>query len=223
MPRLSRRPLDSNGNYTLSNVPPGSYVVSAAATGYSSQSQTLTVVSNVATVANFTLSPLPGSISGKVTDRSTGLGISGATVAFTIGSVTTSAITDANGNYAFANVTEGAYSLTASASGYVSQTAAVTVAAGAAVTQNFVLPLLPGVISGQVTNAATASGIGGAMVSYTVSGVTTTATADANGSYTISNVPPGTYNLTAGAAGYTSESRAVTVATNATSSQTSAL
>ncbi len=210
---------DSHGNYTLSNVPPGSYVVTVAATGYSSQSQTLTVTSNVATVGNFALAPQPGSIAGQVTDSSSGRGISGATVTFTVGSVTTSATTDGNGNYLFSNVTEGSYSLTASAPGYVSQTASVAVAAGAAVTHNFALPLIPGTIIGTVTDAATGAGIAGATVSYTLTGTTTTATSDGNGNYTLTNVPPGTYTLTASAAGYSSQSQAVTVATNATTTQ----
>jgi len=210
---------DSNGNYTLSNVPPGSYVVTAAAAGYSSQSQTLTVTTNLATVGNFALTPKPGSITGRVYDSSTGLGASGATVAFSVGSVTTSATADGNGNYAFSNVTEGSYSLTASGSGYVSQTASVAVAPGTAVTQNFALPLLPGSISGQVTDATTGTAIGGAIVSYTVTGTTVSATTNGNGNYNLTNVPPGTYTLTASAAGYISQSQAVTVVTNATTSQ----
>ena len=56
----------------------------------------------------------------------------------------------------------------------------------------------PGTISGTVTDAVTSSPIAGATVSYS-GGTTTTA---ANGTYTFSNVVPGTYAVTASAAGY---------------------
>lgn len=214
---------DGRGNYILSNVPPGSYAVTGAASGYNSQAQTLIVITNAATAGAFALTPLPGSIAGQVTDGSTGRGIAGATVAYSVGSVTTTGITDANGNYGFTSVAEGSYNLTASAPGYSNQAATAVVGAGAATIQNFALPLLPGSIAGQVTDSSTGIAIGGTSISYTSAGTTTATTTDANGNYSLTGLAPATYSLTASAAGYTPQGAGVVVATNATTTQNFAL
>jgi PKD repeat protein len=67
--------------------------------------------------------------------------------------------------------------------------------------------LVPGTITGLVTNAGTGAAISGATVSYT-GGTTTTAT---NGSYTLSNVPPGDHLVTASKTGFASSSQTKTV------------
>jgi hypothetical protein len=46
---------DASGNYTISNVLPGSYTVTASASGYTSSSQTASVVAGQTTAADFTL------------------------------------------------------------------------------------------------------------------------------------------------------------------------
>jgi acid phosphatase len=153
-----------------------------------------------------------GSITGHVTDAATGLAISGATVSYSAGSATT----DSSGAYTLAKVAAGTYSVTASQTGYVSQTSSVTVSAGAASTLNFQLAASntgPGGISGKVTNVSTGAAFSGATVSY--SGGSTTS--DTNGNYTLSNVSPATYNVTASRSGYITESNSVTVSAGATS------
>ena len=73
-------------------------------------------------------------IAGNVTNASSGMPITGATVA--AGSIT--ATTDTHGNYAI-SVLPGVYTVTASAQGYRSSNAGVAVPAGATVIQNFAL------------------------------------------------------------------------------------
>lgn len=75
----------------------------------------------------------------------------------------------------------------------------MSVTSGAATTVNFSLSALAaGSISGTVTKAAADnSAISGATVSYS-GGSTTT---DVNGAYTLANVAPGTYTVTASATG----------------------
>ena len=148
----------------------------------------------------------PGSITGHVTDAATGLAISGATVSYSAGSATT----DSSGAYTLANVAAGGYSVTAAASGYASQTNSATVTAGAATTLNFQLAASntgPGTISGKVSNISTGAALSGATVSY--SGGSTTS--DTSGNYTLSNVAPATYNVTASRSGYIAETKSVTV------------
>ena len=73
-----------------------------------------------------------GIITGNVTNASSGIPITGATVA--AGSIT--ATTDTHGNYAI-SIVPGVYTVTASALGYRSSNAGVTVPPGATVIQNF--------------------------------------------------------------------------------------
>ncbi|MGB9618922.1 MAG: carboxypeptidase regulatory-like domain-containing protein, partial [Armatimonadota bacterium] len=84
-----------------------------------------------------------GQIRGRVTDAITGKGIAAKVEAS--GPTTASATADANGNYTL-SLAPGTYNLTASATGYQSQTKTdITVTAGQTTTVNFVLtPLAPG-------------------------------------------------------------------------------
>ncbi len=80
----------------------------------------------------------------------------------------------------------------------------------------------PGAIAGKVTDASTKSGgaIAGATVDCGTGGAATTAS---DGSYTISNVTPGSYSCTATATGYRSKRQSVTVSSGATTTANFAL
>ncbi|GAI76693.1 unnamed protein product, partial [marine sediment metagenome] len=49
----------STGSYTISDVPQGSYTVTASASDYQSSSKTVTVEADEASTANFSLTPVP--------------------------------------------------------------------------------------------------------------------------------------------------------------------
>ena len=66
----------------------------------------------------------------------------------------------------------------------------------------------PGSIAGAVSEQKTGTPIAAASVSCGSAGSTTTAS---NGSYSLSNVPAGTYSCTASKAGYASKTSSVTV------------
>ena len=74
------------------------------------------------------------------------------------------------------------------------------------------VPVLPGAITGQVTDAEDGSAISGAQVSDG----TRTALTDALGSYTIDNVPPGNYQVVASKEGYQTSSSTVSVMSGTT-------
>ena len=190
---------NSNGSYTLS-VPLGSYSVTATATGYQSViQQGVSVAAGVSTALNFVLQQT-GTISGTVTN-SAGSVIANATVSYSGGSTT--ATTNSSGSYTL-RVASGTYSVTATAAGYLSSTQQnVTVATGGTTTVNFSLVPSTGTISGTVINTVGA-GIASATISY--SGGATTATTNSSGAYTLS-VAPGTYSVTATAAGYPSSTQ----------------
>jgi len=119
---------DANGNYTLA-VSAGTYTVTASAPTYSSASQTTTVKAAQQVVLNFKLVSITayGSLNGTVTDAVTHAPIAGATVMLSDGMIRT---TDLNGNFSYAIVLQGTYTMTISALGYVTQSQLVTVKAG---------------------------------------------------------------------------------------------
>ncbi len=103
---------DGEGHYSI-EVLPGTYSVAVSSTEYISQSKTATVISNKTTTLDFALTPANGTISGTVTDSSTGDPIAGATV--TANGISVSTGTD--GIYSI-ELPPGTYTVTASADGY---------------------------------------------------------------------------------------------------------
>ena len=199
---------NSSGNFSLGVPTPQQYTVSLQAGGYAQTAKTANAWTNYPEFAKYFLSTqASGSISGKVTDSS-GAGIAGVTVSYSDGSTTT----DSNGNYSLSNVLVGSYTVTAAAAGYQTvSTPNVAVNSGTTTTTNITLTGL-GSISGIVLNSSGAA-VAGATVSYS-GGSTTSA---ANGSYTLANVPTGTYNVSASASGYQSSTQMnVVVNVNAT-------
>jgi thermitase len=199
---------DLAGEYTIADVPPGTYRVTASKNGYESASLLATVVSGGNALADFSLTEVSvtSSITGSVTDAKNRSPIAGATV--TDGTRTTT--TDALGKYAIANVpSPRAYKVTASKEGYQSSSLWVIVISGRTTVANLSLTggVLPGSITGSVTDAENGSPIAGA----TVTDGTRTVTTDALGKYAITNVPSGAYQVIASKEGYQSSSMTVNV------------
>ncbi len=152
----------------------------------------------------------PGAITGQVTDAEDGSAISGAQVSDGI----RTALTDAAGMYTIDDVSPGSYQVTASREGYETSSLTVNVLSGSIAVVDFSLNevILPGSITGSVTDAEDGSPIAGA----TVSDGTRTATTDASGKYNIADVPPGTYQVTAGKEGYVNVTLTATVVSGGT-------
>jgi phosphatidylinositol-3-phosphatase len=206
---------DSSGNYTLSNVPAGTVSVTASLAGFTSQTSSVTVTSGATSTLNFSLTPqggTPGSISGKVTNISTGGAVSGATVSFSGGSTTT----DSSGNYSFSNVAPGTYNITATHSGYFALTKTATVSSGASTTLNFAIAT-GGKVAGTVTSSS-GTAISGAAVTVTGGSISTTVkvTTSSTGVYNSNWVPVGTYTVTVSSAGHTTQSKTTTITTGNT-------
>jgi hypothetical protein len=97
---------------------------SIAATVNDPGTATDVVVDGMTTTQNFTLNLSPThSVSGTVTNLTTGLPIAGATVRI-LNTPIPPTTTDANGMYLFASVAEGTYDMQASAPGFMTQTQA---------------------------------------------------------------------------------------------------
>ncbi len=153
--------------------------------------------------------PATGDIEGTVKDVA-GAAIEGTSIV--VAGTGLSATTGSNGYYFIDNVPAGEQEVTASADGYYSQTATVKVEEDATVTQDFVLqaitPSPTRTVSGTVKDG-TDNALEGATVTIEGTGLSTTTGSD--GSYSISDVEEGTYNITASKSGYSSQTETVTV------------
>jgi large repetitive protein len=145
----------ANGTYKIDSVQPGTYRLVASATNHTTKTVNGVVVAAVAITQNFQLVGLPGvDISGNVADSSSGMPLSGAVVRLLQGVVLVdSAIVAANGSYVLSSVPAGTYSISASASGHQTKTVTGLVVANASITQNFLLVVGVGIVSGKNTSA----------------------------------------------------------------------
>ncbi|HYM82330.1 MAG TPA: carboxypeptidase regulatory-like domain-containing protein [Candidatus Limnocylindria bacterium] len=190
------------GDYVLSNVSPGEHSVTAAAPGYGNRTSSVTVVPGGTSTLDFQLSA-PARIVGRVTNGATGAAIAGATVTYNGGSVTTNAA----GDYNIAGLPPGNHTVVASAFGYQTSDTTLSLPGGVESRIDFALQRQNPHIEGEVVDATTSQPIVGATVSYP-GGSTLT---DNLGRYRLSNVLPGSYDVTATAFGYSPKVQQVVV------------
>ena len=204
---------DAAGMYAIEDVPLGSYQVVASKEGYQTSSLTVSVLSETTAVADFSLNQVivPGTITGSVTDAQDGSPIEGATVS----DGTRMATTDTSGKYTIVDVPPGSYEVTAGKEGYENVSSTVDVLSGTTVVADFSLNQV--VVAGSVTGTVTDTEDGSAIPGVMVSDGSRTAATDASGKYTLADVPPGSYEVTASKEGYESITSSVTVASAATS------
>src|SRR5439155_5593504 len=105
---------DGAGHYSVAGIAVSAYTLTTQANGYQSQSATATVGGGSTTTQNFALTSQGTTLTGTVTDASSGRPIAGASVA----AGTASATTDSSGAYTISGLAPGDYTATASANGY---------------------------------------------------------------------------------------------------------
>ena len=152
---------------------------------------------------NFTLTAAPATISGTVVDAASGSGVVGATITLldSTGKVLATQASTAGGAYSFTGIAAGTaaatYSVSAVAPSYAPNTVTQPLEAGD-IFAGITVPLtgIPsGSISGTVTDQRTGLPLANATVTFTLTGgATQTTTTGADGSYTLSAIPTGTYS-----------------------------
>ena len=197
---------DASGNFTFGSLPNGSYVVTPSQAGFvfTPSSKSVVLSGTNATGINFS-GAQTFSISGTISPPTSGSGtlvtLSGA------GSATITA--DSSGNYSFANLVNGSYTVTPSKTGFTFSPTSqnVTVNGSSTTAVNFTATGQSFSISGNVSTA-------GANATVTLSGgASASTTADASGNFSFGSLGNGSYTITPTKSGYafTPSSQPVTV------------
>jgi len=188
---------DTSGHYFFSGLSNGNYTVTPSLTGFTFTPANLPVTVSGADVISqdFTATALPHLISGTVS----GAVSQGVTLSLTGASNATTA-TDAAGHYSFSGLSNGAYTVTPSLTGFTFTPASrpVTVSGADVIGQDFTATAVPHVISGTVSGAVSQG------VAVTLGGTSrASATTDVSGHYSFSGLANGSYTLTPSLTGFT--------------------
>lgn len=205
---------DSNGSVTISMLPADdnvtnglTYLLNASMPRYRDSNNEPQNVSENWT-EHLTLVIFGGSINGNVLTSFGGTltPVEGANVSMKAGSLWYSTTSlPVSGFYELIGIPEGSYFITASASGYdPNQTAIVMPLGGKISSLNFILTSQNGVISGHVYHSTLHTVLNNTNVSARVGSVTITAMSGSDGSYNLTEIPEGTYALTAEREGFLS-------------------
>ncbi len=196
----------ANGNIYTFKLPTGSHTIAATASNYNSSPVTVNVP-NAATVSgSISLTRKTGSVTVFVYP---GNPIKGATVSFTAEGKLYSGTTNEMGVISFSNIPTGTYSFTASKSGYKDSSVDVTIPNGST-TASIKLEQLYGDADIAVTDSNN-NPISGAAVRVTIHGTEYTATTNASGVASFTNIESGTWTFTIVKSGYFDNSVDVTV------------
>ncbi len=187
--------IERDGQFVISNLEAGSYIVIYSAPGYLSASQSLVLKKGqFADVGTISLSVAPSAalISGVLTDSSTGEPIAGATITVTVNGRSVSAITNENGEYQLLSEL-GEATLTVASESHYEVNANVELAAGSSVSFSPVLLLSSeeqpdnSAIYGSIADEANQALPG---VEVSLLGSDKAVITDANGKFTIADAPP---------------------------------
>ena len=150
---------DASGAFGIPNITPGTYTLTAVATGYQTYAVSVLIVSggNDLGVIRLTPTVAMGSVAGRVINFITLAPISGATVSMAGQTV----LSDVNGNFAMTGIAAGTYTLTVSATGYSDASSTVTIISGQQTSMGDILttlgdiPLTPVAITLSITATPT--------------------------------------------------------------------
>jgi len=197
---------DQSGNFVLAAIPPGAQQILFTLPGYAGASVSLTITAgSIVDLGSIPLSanPSTGLVRGTVTEAATGMPLAGVLIDMT-GSANAFTTTAADGTFSFIDVTPGQVTLAASKVGYYAVSGSGDILAGGILFFNPQLPTTPpsattGSLIGKVYDAVTNQPIEGASIALAGGPSTTTG---GNGAFTITDIPPDTYEVTIAAPDY---------------------
>ena len=193
---------DGSGNYSVSGLADGNYVVTPSLAGFafSPPSTSISLSGSNITGRDFAAAriTISGTVTGQVGEPLAGVAMSLA------GPTNRTALTDASGNYSMTGLANGNYTLTPSLAGFDFTPASLSLSvSGASLTgRNFTAATSPLFgISGAVIDLAGAN-IAGVTMALTGAANRTVVT-DASGNYNMTGLASGNYTVTPSLAGFT--------------------
>ena len=194
----------TNGGYSISGLAPDSYTINVAATGYCISRLGFSVSSGQTVTENFVMQPNPGSLTGTITDATTTVPVSGATIDIIQGTgIVTSSQSASDGTYSIQGLAPASYTVRVTQGGYQIAVQGAIIYQNLQTTSDFALLSNPGTIDGTISDVDTGIPIPGATINL-IQGATLIATVltDDNGQYIAASLPPGQYVVQAIASGY---------------------
>ncbi|CAM3515804.1 carboxypeptidase regulatory-like domain-containing protein [Paenibacillus lupini] len=221
-------PTQGDGTYVIDAIPVGPKTVIASAPNFSNQVKgTFVDPGETVTGVNFVLTPDPGTISGQITDQSTGLVIPGASVEIRLNEATglsiASATTTPFGNYQISGLLPGTYTIIAKANNYATGTIGTSVESNGFSIANLALNPLFGAISGTVTDTnGNPIGANDTKIKlYTKDGtLLETVFVEMDGTFHITGVPTGEYVNSVSAPFFETETVGITIRAGSTTNVT---
>ncbi|MCM2605594.1 carboxypeptidase regulatory-like domain-containing protein [Rossellomorea marisflavi] len=199
---------DSNGFYYLGGLPPGDYTITAVNPLYQAGFAETLIQSNVTNTVNLSLQPNPASLSGLVFDAVDGSPLPGTVIEVRLAgtNVLVRRVTsDENGRYIITGLPTGTFDVVAELQNYMITTNTIFLTAGESEVLNIPMQPFPATIRGTVVNAVTLAPISGALVKLVIANTdieVTSILTSADGTYTLSNIAVGQYDVIFSASGY---------------------
>ncbi|MCF6409864.1 carboxypeptidase regulatory-like domain-containing protein [Pseudalkalibacillus salsuginis] len=200
---------DSEGEYLFNGLPPGDYTIVVSAESFQTAITGVVVEQNYTKVRNISLEPNPGSISGAVTPIVDNTIIN----LFTSDSVlVSSTVATQSGEFIFPNLAPGSYVISAAAPNFAADVVGAAVISNQTTEVTLSLIPDPSMISGQVSGTD-GQPIGNAIIRVIDlnENVIRTGATEANGRYSIGNLPPGSFQVVVSAPNTGSQMTGVTL------------
>lgn len=204
------------GQYTVDQLAFGTYRVRFSEPDFQTQILGVTLSPGEIETLNAALTPDPGRLTGTVTDSGTGRPLVGTSVRVvnSAGISVAAVMTGPDGSFDINSLAPGAYTVTVSADGFGSQNIGAEIAPGETTVLNSSLSRLAGTLTGVVTNTGGTPVRGALIEVYSNNVLTASAITDDNGSYTISNLSPGSYTVVSSAAGFSTDTTGAVIENN---------
>ncbi|MBH0156312.1 carboxypeptidase regulatory-like domain-containing protein [Fictibacillus sp. 5RED26] len=205
---ISRAVTDTNGNYVIGELLPGSYVVTANIIDYQTNLSGAIITAGVTSVVNFSLMPNPSSISGTVINSETGDPLAGASVEVQLlnanGLIINTTFSDNDGVFIVEDLMPSTYTVIVAAESFQTSSASVTLSPGNVSSITISLVPSPGFVSGRLIDSLSGQPVVGATIniSNTLGAFVDSALTSADGTFISLGLPGGVYSLTAVAEGY---------------------
>ena len=194
---------NASGNFTFTGLANGSYTVTPSLAGYTfSPGNSLLTINNADVTLSGFVSTAVVVPAYTITGTVSGATAQGVTISLT-GAATKTTTTDASGNYSFASLANGSYTITPTKTGYTFNpgNTAVNVSGANTTGANF---SATATVAPTYTLAGSITGVVVQNVLITLSGAgNATTTTNASGNYTFTGLANGSYTITPSLAGYT--------------------